>query len=220
MLWLTGLVALSLISFGWLTQRSGPLESPLSSSAQRPQAASPSSLSDAAQPQLKAAPSQAAQPKRAAGAQATHAPSLSEALSDPSYGLERLEGDSAADKEPKRPLHAELKKVSPSPSSASWSPGQTLNLGWHETQLPEGEGSARVRLSLSAESAEGHRVAAALRPRVLKSLYFLLSHRASGALTLPDAEERLARDLGERVDRLSRAHKLEVHIEGLEVRFE
>ena len=139
-------------------------------------------------------------------------------LSAPEADLEPLLGDSAV-KEQRRPLNATLKTVSPSPRDASWRPGQTLELGWHEAPLPEGEGHVRVRLSMSAERAEGHRVAAALRPRVLKSLYFLLKHRASGALTLPDAEARLAKDLNERLARMSAGYQLEVHVEALEVHF-
>ena len=173
-------------------------------------------MSSAPQAQLATTLShQGAQPSSRASQRA-----LQEALSNPRQGLERLEGDSALEKEPKRPLNVELKTVSPSPRDASWRPGQTLTLGWHKTTLPEGEGHARVKVSLSAQSAEGYRVAAALRPRVLKSLYFLLAHRASGALTLPDAEQRLARDLNERLARMSAGYSLEVHIEGLEVRFE
>lgn len=145
---------------------------------------------------------------------------LDHLLQNEPLGLERLEGDSALDKEPKRPLHAEIKTISPSPRDASWKPGQTLNLGWQQAHLPENEGYVRIKLSMSAESAEGYRVAAALRPRVLKSLYFLLNHRASGALTLPDAETRLAHDLNERLARMSAGYALEVHIEGLEIYFE
>jgi len=132
--------------------------------------------------------------------------------------LEPLQGDSAV-KTNRRPLNATLKSVSPSPRDASWRPGQTLELGWHEAPLPEEEGHVRVRLSVSAARAEGHRVATALRPRLLKSLYFLLHHRASGALTLPDAEARLAKDLNERLARMATGYQLEVHIEALEVHF-
>lgn len=163
--------------------------------------------------------------KRAQALTPSPSPSSSRVKPSPSLSaeaprLERLEGDSALAKTPKRPLNAKLSSVTPSPRDASWRPGQTLPLGWQEAPLPHSEGRARVRLSLSAESAEGYRVAAALRPRVLKSLYHLLNHRASGSLTLPDAEERLARDLNERLKRMSAGYQLEVHVEGLELHFD
>ena len=196
---LTALITLGAALY-W-AQRSGPTEPP-KQSAPRPTSSSvEQSASSAAEQRPQPTQRTASTPSRA------------------ERPVERLEGDSAL-KEPKRPLNATLRSVTPSPRDASWRPGQTLELGWHEAPLPEGEGLARVRLSMSAESAEGHRVAAALRPRVLKSLYFLLSHRASGALTLPDAEARLASDLNERLARMSGGYRLEVHIEALEVRFQ
>ena len=130
--------------------------------------------------------------------------------------LLELSPESALEKTAHKPLGAKVSTLSP-PSSDAWRAGQALPVRATEVPLAEGSGVARVSLSLSAQSAEGQRVALALRPKVRDSLHFLLSHRAPGALSLPEARERLERDLNERLARMSPQHELYVSVDELEL---
>jgi hypothetical protein len=125
--------------------------------------------------------------------------------------------ETSLEKTARAPHNATLTQRTPSPHSASWRLGDALPIRSAVVPLAEGSGQAKVTLSLSAERAEDHRLAIALRPKVLASLHFLLSHRAPGALSLPDARERLTRDLNERLARMARGASLRVSVDELEL---
>ncbi len=113
----------------------------------------------------------------------------------------------------KKGLGASLAE-SPLPKPASkLSLPKDLSLGEHLIQLKGGEWRLRIMITLSSENKDFVRFASPLKRRLIQMLFFLVHHRASEALRLPSAEERLKSDLFTRFSNVLKKQDFELYID-------
>ena len=89
-----------------------------------------------------------------------------------------------------RPLNATIKSRSPDPIVANWTGSKSISLGHHKIYLKEGGWSVGIEPKLTVHTPKDYRVTQALRRTLIRSLFFLTSHRVGASLVDDEGVER------------------------------